>query len=652
MKAFIRKTGILILMAIFLPSCSEYLNVVPDSTLKLENIFSTKVEAWNGLSKVYSYMPDEYHQDLSSWLLGDEWINNINYDMTATAYRPIRIMRGLQDIGTAMLGYWSGTGGGKPLYQAIRQANVFLENIDLVKDLEEIEKKEWIAQVKFLKAYYYFLLLQRYGPIIINDELVSPDAMAENLFHQRAPVEDCFNLVLRLMDEAIPDLKERVGSNELGQVDKVAATAIKARVLLFRASPFFNGNKDYQNFLDHNKQPFFPQEEDREKWKDVIDAVEEAITVAKSHGLDLYTYEGAPYLYDAEDYEHDPQRMQTLYTLRLVVCEPWNRELLWGLSNLQYTSESNLAFRTAIRLPTGYGQGYTNNTNFSRQEMGATYRMLERYYTKNGIPVDEDKTIDRSSIYDIVTTPGIEDPEYDEFRGLMQPGAKTINLYLNREPRFYANLGITGGYWRAHFVRINTMMFAGTDGGYSSSFTTNYIHSGIGIQKLVHPESTSGNWQRVIRYPFPVIRMADLYLMKAEALNEYYGSSQDVYDAINIVRRRAGIPDVETVWSNSDLVRTVNHHLTKEGMREIILRERSIEFAFEGIRYWDVVRHKKAFAEFLSPVSGWTYSGTNAETFFVRQVMQSRKFSIRDYLWPIDLNEMNTNGRLIQNPGW
>jgi hypothetical protein len=652
MKTFIRITGLLIWMAVFLPSCSNYLNVVPDSTLKLEDIFSTKVEAWNGLAKVYSYMPDEYDQHSSSWLLGDEWINNITYDLTADSYRPIRIMRGLQDIGTAMLGYWSGTGGGRPLYQAIRQANVFLTNIDLVKDLEEIERKDWIAQVKFLKAYYYFLLLQRYGPIIINDELVAPDAMAEDLFHQRAPVEDCFDLILRLMNEAIPDLKEHVDSNELGQVDKVAATAIKARVLLFRASPFFNGNKDYQNFLDHNKQPFFPQEDDREKWKDVIDAVEEAITVAKSHGLDLYTYEGTPYLYDVEDYEHDPQKMQTLYTLRLVVCEPWNKELLWGLSNLQYTGENNLAFRSAIRLPTGYGQGYTNTTGFSRQEIGATYRMLERYYTKNGIPVEEDKTIDNSSIYDIVTTPGIEEPKYDEFRGLMQPGAKTINLYLNREPRFYANLGISGGYWRAHSVRINTMMFSGTDGGYNSSFPTNYIPSGIGVQKLVHPESTSGNWQRVIRYPFPVIRMADLYLMKAEALNEYYGPSQDVYDAINIVRRRAGIPDVETVWSNSDLVRTVNKHTEQEGMKEIILRERSIEFAFEGSRYWDVVRHKKAFTEFLTPVLGWTYNGTSAETFFVRQVLQSRKFSTRDYLWPIDLNEMNTNGRLIQNPGW
>jgi len=285
--------------------------------------------------------------------------------------------------------------------------------------------------------------------------------------------------------------------------------------------------------------------------------------------------------------------------------------------------------------------------------MAATYRMLERYYTKNGLPLSEDLTYPLAERHEITRTPGLLDPAYKELYGYMQPGAETIQLYLDREPRFYANLGITGGYWRAHTVRINTMMYAGADGGYNSStHATDFLNTGIGIQKLVHPESQSNAWQRVIRYPYPMMRMADLYLMKAEALNEYSGPSQEVYDAINLVRRRAGIPDLEAVWSDPTLARTVNKHQTKEGLRDIILQERSVEFAFEGHRFWDMWRHKRAVAEFSSPVWGWTHTGATAQTFFVLEVKQARRFTITDHLWPIDLDELNTNGNLIQNPGW
>jgi hypothetical protein len=282
--------------------------------------------------------------------------------------------------------------------------------------------------------------------------------------------------------------------------------------------------------------------------------------------------------------------------------------------------------------------------------------MLERYYTKNGLPPDEDRTFDRDAMYEVITTPGVSDTAaYEPLQGIMQPGAEAINLYMNREPRFYANLGITGGYWRSHSERINTMMYAGADGGYDPGISTGeYLCTGIGVQKFVHPESRSGGYTRVIRFPYPVIRMADLYLMKAEILNEYSGPSAEVYEEINKVRKRAGIPDVEDVWSDAAFVRDefLNKHLTKEGMREIILYERSVELAFEGSHFWDMHRYKRASVEFSSPVMGWDYSGYNANTFFILNIKQSRRFLYRDYLWPVSLNETNTNSNIIQNPGW
>lgn len=638
--------------AIYLWSCSEYLEVVPDNTLTLDNIFSVKEEAYNALSKIYSYLPPIHDTHNTTWTLGDEFIGRLDYE--EGYLRAIRIMRGLQSTTSPLLGNWSGTEGGRKLYEGIRQTNVFIDNIDKVADMADLEKADWKAQAKFLKAYYNFLLIQQYGPTVIVDQQVSPEAMAEDLFMYRSKVEDCFDYVIALMNEAIPDLKERANANDYGVIDRIGATAIKARIMLFRASPFYNGNEEYfGDFLDYDGNPFFPVIYDKEKWKDAIDAINEALELSEANQKSLYTYEKDVYLYDREDYSLNEDMMKTLYDLRMLVVDAWNKELLWGFSNFNFSSDGGLQQSTNIRLPPGYFEGGTvNTTSYSWQWMSATYAMAERYYTKNGLPITEDITFDLNKMHSIVTLPGIDENEYQQYRGYMQPGVETINLYLNREPRFYANLGFTGGYWRSHITRINTLMFDNKDGGRTSTSATDYFCTGIGIQKFVHPESTSGNWTRQMRFPYPIIRMADLYLMKAEAMNEYYGPSQEIYDALNIVRRRAGVPDVEFAWSNPYLARNVDKHLDQDGLRDIILQERSIELAFEGSRFWDMHRHKRAAQEFSAPVWGWNFEGLTAQDFFVLDVKQSRKFTITDYLWPIDLNEMNTNANLIQNPGW
>ncbi|PUV21127.1 RagB/SusD family nutrient uptake outer membrane protein [Sphingobacterium athyrii] len=645
---------IAIATAFFLGSCSKYLDVVPDNTLKLEDIFNIKVEAYNALAKVYSYLPNDDQTHVTSWSLGDEWLGRLDLNTNTGNLRAIRIMRGLQSQTSPQLGLWSGTEGGKPLYQGIRQCEVFLANIDKVRDMTEGEKAEWKAQVKFLKGYFAFLLIQRYGPIVLPTGLASPTSTPEELFLSRSKVEDCFNYVLNLMNEAIPNLTERVSSNNLGQIDQVAAKAIKARVLVFRASPFFNGNREYfGDFMDSDGQPFFPQAEDKEKWKAAIDALNESITLCEANGLGLYHFAKEPFIYDRPAFTANPERMQTLYDLRMLIVDPWNKELVWGNSNLNYYDQGELAHSSNIRLPEGYGDGVVNEPSYSWQWMGATYQMAERYYTENGLPIDEDLTYDFSNKYEIIKTPASSESSYTQWNGYMQPNTETIKLYMNREPRFYANLGITAGYWRSHTVRINTMFYGNSHGGYNSSqHTTDFFATGIGTQKMVHPESQSGAWQRTIKFPYPIIRMADLYLMKAEALNEYSGPSQEVYTLLDRIRERAGIPSVEKAWSDASLAKTVNKHRSKEGLRDIILQERSIEFAFEGIHFWDMMRHKRATSAFSMPIWGWNHTGTSGTSFFVLDVKQERRFTIRDCLWPIDLNEMNTNGKLIQNPGW
>ncbi|MDR3244924.1 MAG: RagB/SusD family nutrient uptake outer membrane protein [Prevotellaceae bacterium] len=680
LKKILNRTGFLLAVLALLgsaTSCRQYLDIVPDGTVTLEDYFSRKEMAWNTLTKVYSFLPEDPYTHQSTWLLGDEWIGRPLEEYTPGRYLGLQVMGGrMQGIVNPLLGTWRSKSddgnsyGGKLLYSGIRNANIFIEYIDQVEDMSEADKKEWKAQVKFLKAYFHFLLLRQYGPIIIADEPVSLDALAEDLFQARSKVDDCFDFILRLMNEAIPDLKARADLDDLGQVDRAVAMAIKARVAIYRASPFWNGNREYySNFLDHDGQPFFPLTEKPEKWQDALTAVNEAIKFCEDNDVelyDLYNSEKTPYSYDREDFAANKAKMTALYNLRLSVTDPWNKELIWGKTYDYNLGSPNaydfngddilLATASQIRLPStpDYGSNAggigAENTHGAAQSLAASYKMVERYYTKNGLPIDEDQTFDLDGKHEIVRTPKSE--ELGEWRGILQPDMEIVKLYLDREPRFYANLGITGSYWRSFSYRIKTTMYAGGDGGYMDSRPTDYLCTGIGSQKLVHPESKAGAVVRIVRVPYPIIRMADLYLMQAEALNESLPQpDQTVWNAINKVRSRAGIPNVETAWS-SDAARTKNKHTNKEGMREIILQERSIELAFEGLRFWDMHRYKKAIAEFSAPVMGWNYAGRNADDFFVMQSLQSRRFLFRDNLWPISEKEINKNANLIQNPGW
>jgi len=147
--------------------------------------------------------------------------------------------------------------------------------------------------------------------------------------------------------------------------------------------------------------------------------------------------------------------------------------------------------------------------------------------------------------------------------------------------------------------------------------------------------------------------MADLYLMYAEAYNEYYGPNQEVYDALNKVRARGGLRAIEDVYSDASIVKNVGKHLTKEGLREIIHKERSIELSFEGKKYFDVLRWKEANRYFTSPIKGWNTTGSDPGQYYILMTLQNRVWQTpRDYLMPIPLWDLNRNPNLVQNPGW
>ena len=120
-----------------------------------------------------------------------------------------------------------------------------------------------------------------------------------------------------------------LGSNDIGRVDQVIAKAIKSRVLLYAASPLFNGNSNfYSGFVNEQGEHFFNQTEDNLKWQLAANAADDAIQAAIGQGVSMYYYSGDVPLYDEQNWQYEFIRDQ--YDNRFVITDPWNSELIWG----------------------------------------------------------------------------------------------------------------------------------------------------------------------------------------------------------------------------------------------------------------------------------------------------------------------------------
>jgi hypothetical protein len=626
----------------------DYLEIVPDNTVEVGSLFENRDKALNALSTCYRYMPNYEKLHYSMSLAGDEWVGRLDASVAEDRgqTRGEKIMRGWNNSNDPIFNYWAGGGGVNSLYEGIRVCNIFLENIENVPDLTPREREDWIAQVKVLKAYYHYYLTRLYGPIVIVDKNLEAYSPVEEVRQERQPVDSCFNYAVGLIDGVLKegDLAIARDVSYLGQVDQQIAKALKAEILLTKASPLFNGNSEYfSNFKGKNGELLFSMEYDAEKWKDALDAIKEAIDIAEANGKKLYTYDGTPKFWDVANFK-ESEIIQYAYNERFSIVEPWNDEVVWGYSGLDFTGQGGFAHATNMR-----SVASPTTPEYAWQWLGADFRMLEMYYTKNGVPIEEDKTFDYDNRLQLTTIP---DDNYHQ--GYMQAGETTVKLSLNREPRFYAWLAVDRGVWRTHDVANDLKMrYNEFPGGRGAQHTTDFYWTGIGVKKFVHPESGTGHWARVVKFPYPIIRMADLYLMYAEAYNEYYGPNQEVYDALNKVRARGGLRAIEDVYSDASIVKNVGKHLTKEGLREIIHKERSIELSFEGKKYFDVLRWKEANRYFTSPIKGWNTTGSDPGQYYILMTLQNRVWQTpRDYLMPIPLWDLNRNPNLVQNPGW
>src|SRR5690606_17936083 len=146
----------------------------------------------------------------------------------------------------------------------------------------------------------------------------------------------------------------------------------------------------------------------------------------------------------------------------------------------------------------------------------------------------------------------------------------------------------------------------------------------------------------VEEYPWPIMRLADLYLLYAEGLNELNGPGPYVSSGLNLVRQRPGWTAVEDSWRTRP--RRPDKYTTQEGLREISHRERLIELAFEGHRYCDLRGWKQAADAFNGPVLGWDVEQTEAARYYRPRVLFKQVFRApRDYFWPIRAHNIVVN---------
>lgn len=619
-------------MLLLFTSCNKYLDIVPDNVATIDNAFTMRNTAEKFLFTCYSYLPKtgSFIYD-PAVLQGDEMWHIYN------SYQSMLVARGFQNIVSPYFDYWSGMIEFPSLFRAIHDCNIFLDNIDRVPELDELERRRWISEVKTLKAYYHFYLLRMYGPIPIIRENIPVESDLEKIKVFRDPVDDCVEYIVQLLDDAVYDLPDQIEAEatELGRFTKVINLSIKAKVLVLAASPLFNGNPDYTSYKDKRGVHLFSSTHDPEKWNTAAQACREAIDLAHELGSKLYYYS-----------ENDPngalvsERTNLKMNIRGAVTAKWNPEIIWSNPN-------NLSNSTQ-----GDAQARLDGNIFGLASVGSrlapTLKIVELFYTKNGVPINEDKTWDYDNRFDLKTATAA-DAHY------LRNGYPTVAAHFDREPRFYGSLGFDGSIWYGQgrktetdnwYVQAKLGQYSGGVGGNGFSST------GYWPKKLVNPEnvySASVNYTN-IGYPHPEIRLADLYLLYAEALNEYAGPSDDVYHFIDLVRERAGLNPVKLSWQ--DYAENPDKPTTKEGLREIIHQERAIELAFEGQRSWDLKRWKKATRELTYPVQGWNIFGEQAEDYYVVSTIHRREFRLKDYFWPIKEIELIINKNLVQNPGW
>lgn len=611
-------------------SC-DYLDIVPDERAQDSDTWKTPDAIKGYLYSCYGYIPDNRTQGDSYWHY-TELTAVIKEGMTLFKYGTYSPAN-LGFTHTTWADIWNGIHQCYMFQEAMKQAvNV---------DIDENTRNMYIAESNFLIAYFHFLSLRSYGPTMIIRELLDQNTPIDAL-PERSSYDEVVEFINQKLDEAIPYLPNVQTGDDYGRATRLAAFALKPRVYLYAASPLFNGNSDmYANFKSKlDGRNLIAQEYSVEKWQQAADAAKNAIDKLTKAGFDLYDTENAGEPSAEKPGLPNKAQRRLRYT---AIDHKENPEIIWA--DTRDDDYYGIQRRTIPRQAKGT---YKNDISCS---ICPTLQTVERFYTKNGLPMNQDKTYDFENRYEYITA-----PDNCDGNNYGNPSGKVMRLNTDREPRFYAWIGYHNGYFEMDKYedkdpgngdpakKAVLLQFLKNDPhGQGNRTDANFSISGFANKKWSHP-LTRGN---MINYPLPLFRLAELYLNYAEALVELNRLDEaKIY--IDLVRSRAGIPSVDEAWDNYSTV--PGYQNTQDGLRQIVRQERINEFYFEGHLFFDVRRWKVAEEYEGMPGRGLNTLATKVEDFTPVDLSLMRTFHKGQYLMPIPQAEVDKAPQIVQNP--
>ncbi|MDL2255896.1 RagB/SusD family nutrient uptake outer membrane protein [Parabacteroides sp. OttesenSCG-928-G06] len=546
----LRKYLVIVVSVLLSLSACQELDLVNPSTISSDDVWKDPKLIEMYVNHLYIYLPGWDVRLMNN--ISDEARNNYTWN----------------SANKVIVGEWNDTSN--PMdnwahsYKYIRVANDFLKDVVNASVSQDVIKVT-SAEVRFIRALFYFNLVKRYGGVPL---ITMPQTLDEDLEVPRNSLDECINFIINETDAIVNDLPKDAAR---GKITKGAALALKTRVLLYAASPLYNTANDAS------------------KWQKAADAAKAVIDLNK---YDLYPDIKRIWL-DKSD-NHKEAILERQYQMP-------NASHGW-----------DCAVKTL------------DLANGDAGNCSPLQELIDAFPMKNGKHIDE-----AGSGYD---------PQ---------------NPYVGRDDRFYANIGynqavvsgVQGGVLNKNYVLQiykggNDFDFPSGNPAYQD-YTT---YTGYFTIKAVDPDNTEYRYGGGSVQPWIEFRYAEVLLNYAEALNEIQGPSPAIYDALNKVRKRAGIAE--------DL--QMNH--SKEQLRDLIRNERYVELCFEQHRYWDLRRWKVAD----QVLNGRKYTGvviTKEEdgTFsydYQPVEAQNLVFETKMYFMPIPMSELSKNGKLEQNPGW
>jgi len=574
---------------ISLASCSDFLDKQPSSDLTEDKTLAD----WN----MFYY----FHTDTYNFLRHGAACMNESWVDAATDLSETSFATGGARLSFNIGNYYSSAGYRELIdtwesrYRGIRKCNRVITQIDQVpfditKSQEDNEKlrRQTVAEARTFRAYFYWEMFLRFGPLPIITDVLDPEKDMITPYLNRPSVKEyVVDFIIPELEDAYPDLlpyDEAWDANRIGRLSQPMVLALLSRIKLYMASPRYAAQSGITWQDAANASKLFI---------DTFGDKFELFAEANHSGMENYT--------------------------NAVLREPYagqNHETIF------FRNDQNIGWgQIAMDSPVGEGG---RGGNCPSQNLVDMYDMVDgsapfTSYDATGAPVYTNgrPTINAASGY--------------------QEGSSA--MWANRDPRLAATVLYQGVEWGTMRPSPYIDVIAGhadNPAGNANSTPTGYY-----MRKYIPQTVLSSNHGGSARRLWTIIRYAEILMNYAEALNEinYASNKAEVCGLLDQVRHRAGITG--DVADRADLT-------SQEAMRNFIHKERTVEFAFEEHRPWDVRRWGVAVEALSRPIYGVEVKADGSVT---RKVAQERVFEERMYLYPIPETESwKTN--IENNPGW